>query len=486
MRLDWRRPLVFTHRWLGIAAGLLFITWFASGIVMMYARMPALTDEERTARLPRLDVTGVRASLADATMYTGGSAQRVTIGMSGERPVYRLFSGGRWTTVFADSGRRLDDLGTDEAIDVARRFAPEHAATIRYDEKLTVPDQWTLETRALMPLHRIALGDPAQTHLYISDQTGEPVLVTTRTSRRWGYAGAVIHWVYFTPLRSNGPLWSRVIIWSSIVGLAMCLSGIVWGLWQYVKARSPYSGWMRWHHYAGLIFGVTTVSFVFSGLLSMEPWSWHPGTAPTRQQRDAATGGPLRIDGITADRLRSAVAALATPDLKEIELVQFRGEPFFRSERGLVSAIAPEHGVFGEFDRTALEEAAAAAMPGVGVRDMHWLTRYDAYYYNRYGELGLPVLRARYEDPQQTWLYLDPRRGAVVRREERLTRLNRWLYHGLHSWDFPFLYYRRPLWDIVVIVLSIGGLVSSVTTVVPAYRRLRRHGRRLVSRATGS
>jgi hypothetical protein len=312
------------------------------------------------------------------------------------------------------------------------------------------------------------------------------VLITTRTSRRWGYAGAVLHWVYFTPLRRNGPLWSRVIIWSSIVGLAMCLSGIVWGFWQYVKARSPYSGWMRWHHFAGLIFGATTVSFVFSGLLSMEPWIWHPGTAPTRQQRDAATGGPLRIDGITADRARSAVAALATPDLKEIELVQFRGEPFFRSARGLVSAIAPERGVFAEFDRAALEEVAAAAMPGVGVRDMHWLTTYDAYYYNRYGELGLPVLRARYEDPPHTWLYLDPRRGAVVRREERLTRLNRWLYHGLHSWDFPFLYYRRPLWDIVVIVLSIGGLVSSVTTVVPAYRRLRRHGRRFSSRATGS
>jgi hypothetical protein len=38
----------------------------------------------------------------------------------------------------------------------------------------------------------------------------------------------------------------------------------------------------------------------------------------------------------------------------------------------------------------------------------------------------------------------------------------------LHSLDFPFLYFQRPLWDIVVVGLSIGGTVLSVTTIVPA------------------
>jgi hypothetical protein len=69
---------------------------------------------------------------------------------------------------------------------------------------------------------------------------------------------------------------------------------------------------------------------------------------------------------------------------------------------------------------------------------------------------------------------VNPSRGTIARKEQRLTRVNRWLYHGLHSLDFPFLYYRRPLWDIVVILLSLGGLVLSVTTVAPAYHRVRR------------
>ena len=495
MRLGWRGPLVYTHRWLGIVVGVFFITWFASGIVMMYAGMPALEAGERVARLPRLDVSAVRASVSDAAAYTGGAAQRVRIGMFADRPVYRLFAAGRWTTVFADTGRRLDELTRAEALDQARRFAPEHAATVRYDTRLTEPDQWTLESRALLPMHRIALGDEADTYLYISDRTAEPALKTTGTSRALGYAGAVVHWIYFTPFRKNGPLWARSIVWGSVVGIVMCLTGLIWGVWPYVQARSPYSGWMRWHHYAGLLFGLTTLAFIFSGLLSMDPWGWHPGTGPTREQHDAVAGGALRIEQATADRLRDAVAALssftsgaplsrpASPHdlngLKELELVQFRGELFVRAADRLVAAAAPRQGSFAAFDREALFEAAKLAMPGVAVEDAVWLTEYDAYYYHRDGALPLPILRVRYADPQRTWLYLDPRLGAVVRKEERLTRLNRWLYHGFHSWDFPFLYYRRPLWDVVVIVLSVGGLLSAMTTLVPAWRRLGRHWRRV-------
>ena len=62
----------------------------------------------------------------------------------------------------------------------------------------------------------------------------------------------------------------------------MCLFGLVWGAWRLSPYRgyrlrdhrqaSPYAGWMRWHHYLGLIFGFTTMMFVFSGMLSMDPW----------------------------------------------------------------------------------------------------------------------------------------------------------------------------------------------------------------------
>jgi hypothetical protein len=52
--------------------------------------------------------------------------------------------------------------------------------------------------------------------------------------------------------------------------------------------------------------------------------------------------------------------------------------------------------------------------------------------------------------------------------------VNRWLYHGLHSLDFPWLYKYRPLWDVVVISLMLGGTALCVTSLVLTWRVLAR------------
>ena len=56
--------------------------------------------------------------------------------------------------------------------------------------------------------------------------------------------------------------------------------------------------------------------------------------------------------------------------------------------------------------------------------------------------------------------------------------MSRWLYHGLHSLDFPWLYDYRPLWDIVVITFMLGGTALCVTSLILAWRVL---GRKLRS-----
>jgi hypothetical protein len=187
------------------------------------------------------------------------------------------------------------------------------------------------------------------------------------------------------------------------------------------------------------------------------------------------------LNGVSVAAVQQALTAL--DDAREAEFVQFRGTLFIAEAHRLVS-LADGRRV----SSVASEEIIRAVTTAAGttpIRDIVRLDGYDAYYYDRDGELPLPVVRVRYDDPQQTWLYVDAVRGTPLRKEERLTRLNRWLYHGLHSLDFPFLYYRRPLWDIVVIALSLAGLILSVTTIVPAFRRFRRHARRLARRAAG-
>ena len=74
---DWRRWLVYTHRWLGIAGGLLFAVWFVSGIVLMYAGMPELTESKRLQRLPVLDLSLVSVAPRAAAQCRAGRCLEV-------------------------------------------------------------------------------------------------------------------------------------------------------------------------------------------------------------------------------------------------------------------------------------------------------------------------------------------------------------------------------------------------------------------------
>jgi hypothetical protein len=514
---NWRKLLAYTHRWLGIAGCVLFVAWFVSGVVMMYARMPGLANEERLARAPALDLSTVTISAAEAAKTTGVTAERVQVGMIGTRPVYR-FGGRDQTIVYADTGDFFEGIDKAQALVVARRYAPGHTGPLRYLAYLTEPDQWTLQSRNSMPMHVFALDDADDTHLYVSEVSGDVELRTTSRERLWGYLGPVLHWVYFTPLRRNGPVWSEFVIWSSLIGCVMCITGIVWGLWRFsprssyrlkrVPSTSPYAGWMKWHHIAGLIFGLVTLTWTYSGLLSMGPFNWFRSPPASRAEREASSGGPLKLELMTVESMRAAVAAIEPSFApKELESMQFRGEPFWigyrapnedearqwmkiglfpraprpRLEHRYVSAVHPERGAITTFGKQAMNEIARAAMPGVAIQDAVWLDAYDGYYYDLRGARALPVLRVRYADANATWLYLDPERGGIVQRSGKVSRLRRWLYQGFHSLDFPFLYFRRPLWDIVVVALSVGGTVLSLTTMVPAWRRLRRHWRAAIA-----
>jgi len=474
------RILVYTHRWLGIVSGVLFVIWFASGIVMMYARMPALENAERLARLPAIDPASIRVAPPTA----GVEITRLVINTIETRPVFRITAKGRTQSFFADTGDPVPPVDSQQALRIGSAFYSGQSA-LRYDERLTDADQWSFGVRGRMPLHRLKADDDAGTVLYVTENSGEVVLKTTRSGRLWGGAGAVLHWLYFTPFRRLSNVWAQSIIWLSVAGTIMCIVGIAWGLWRFAPMRgyrlrdhrqwSPYANWMRWHHYAGLIFGVVTATWIFSGLLSMDPWDWHPGTAPTREQRQRVAGGPIDAGDLTVERLQRIVKAFAPTWPKEIEITRFRGHYFASAAAGIVSFDQPQFGPQEQLPADQLVGAASVAMPGVAIEGMSWLDQYDSYYYDRSGRLSLPVLRARYGDPQHTWLYFDPRHGSIARKEERLSRLNRWLYHGFHSLDFPFLYYHRPLWDIVVIALSIGGIVLSMSTLTASWRRLKRH-----------
>ena len=507
------RGLTVIHRWVGLVFCLIFLAWFASGIVMIFYRMPEFGTEERLARLAPLEVEDVKLSPKEAYDAAGLTEmpQRAFISSYGSRPVFRFLARRGWISVYADDGSPFVSVDEEEAVGVAGDLFPDHRTTAQFIETIEDPDQWTIghPFRATGPLHKVGLNDPAGTELYVARITGEVMLKTDRASRFWGYVGPVLHWMYFRPLRVQS-MWSNLIIYSSMAGMGVCLLGLIIGVYRMRLRRgasiSPYAGWLRWHHYAGLVFGVITFTFLLSGMLSVVPFNWSPGNGPDPTQALLIRGSRLSLDQFglcPADALKQFQNEFKPT---EIELRQFLGAPFYiayeppadvASIRTVVSTYGSEGATLksllvngagdqtqvGElFNAEELLEAAQAVMPDFAVTEAAWLTEYDSYYYGKGGDRRLPVLRVTFNDPDATSFYLDAHDGQLVQKEVRRTRLERWLYRGFHSLDFPWLYQTPWAWYPLIVGLSIGGFLLSLTSVVVGFRYLRG----LVSRTASS
>jgi hypothetical protein len=111
----------------------------------------------------------------------------------------------------------------------------------------------------------------------------------------------------------------------------------------------------------------------------------------------------------------------------------------------------------------------------LSVQQAERISAYDDYYYARQGrELHLPAWRVTFGDAEASRLYLDAMSGRPTAFVDAAARHARWWRDALHSLDFRFLATQRPLWDIVMLTLLAGGLLSSGTGVVLALRRWRR------------
>jgi hypothetical protein len=492
--LSLRKWTILIHRWLGIVLSLLFVVWFVSGIAMIYAGgMPSLTREARLEHLPPLDLSKVKLSPSEAVEKAelGRAPGGVTLLNVTDRPAYR-FSGREQVTVFADNGDVLEDVGEAEAMKIASRFMSLPGEKLHYAGLLTEPDQWTVGERRLLPVHKIMVDDLARTELYVSEASAEVGLQTTRGTRALAWVAAIPHWLYFTSLRSNGPLWTRVVVWSSGIGTVLALLGIVVGIIQFSRSRPhiPYAGWMRWHYITGAIFGVFTMTWVFSGLLSMEPFPAPDGPGTGAGLRQALTGGPLNLSGFSAMDAAAWNQALPGRSIKEIDFLRIQGEPYYVvrgvEAKPLLMTAASLRIRREPFPIESLMSRVQQTTPGVPIADSQVLSEYDSYYYARGFERPLPVLRVRFADADSTWIYIDPAMSQVVGRFTSRDRVERWLYHGLHSLDFPFWYYNRPLWDIGVIVLSLGGIATSGIGLFIGTKRVIRHIKRFVRTRTAA
>lgn len=489
-----RKSTILVHRYLGIAVSLLFVVWFVSGIAMIYARgMPTLTRELRLEHLPPLDLTRIRLTPAEAEEIAelGREPTRLLLLTIQDRPAYRFFVNQEPVTIFSDTGELHDQTGPAVALSIASRFAGLPEAKLQHVATLDEADQWTFGYRRQMPLYKVAVDDDARTHLYVSEPFSEVVLMTTRGSRALAWIAAIPHWLYFAPLRANDGLWRQVILWTSGLGTIGAFIGLVLAFtqfgpskpfrWSRVGASIPYAGWMRWHYMAGVIFGVFAVTWAFSGMLSIEPWFWASTEGTGRGIRQALAGGPLEPSLYSAIDGAKWNEALRGRAAKEVEFVRLQGDPYYvvdgvDSKPLLVAARSFE--VRREpFSVESVVQRVKEGNPNVPVADLQLRSDYDSYYRSRDRRPPLPVLQVKFDDPDATWFYIDPATSQIITRYTRRERVQRWIYNGLHSLDFPF-WYDSPLWDVGVVVLCLGGATLSAIGVVIGFKRLTRGAKR--------
>jgi len=485
MPLKFKSFLFWIHRWLGIAMCLLFALWFASGVIMMYVEYPELTEAEKLSQLPSLDLDAVSLTPFEASSVINSVSAFTSVKLTSvlDRPTFE-FRGldGQRFFVFADSGERISGVGEGAAIQAARLsgFAAGDSSP-SYDALIDM-DQWSISAShdVSRPLHRIDMNDSDNLVLYVSDRSGQVVLDTTGSERFWNWLGSTIHWIYPLQLRKNTSLWTDIIVYTSLVGIVSVVTGGIIGFMRIrlrnpykAKNMSPYKGWMKWHHILGLLSLIFVSTFIFSGLMSMGPWGiFNSATSAFPQMVRYYGSDTLRLANLPMPQSRDVA-----PMLKEIEWHQIQGSYYYSlidSEGNRKVRFAETSDLNVSTKLLALVSGAIPnLLPAAKLESLEVVNEEDTYYYSRHNNTRpFPVYRAVFDDAESTWYHINLNNGELVNRVTDASRLERWLFNGLHSLDFQFLLRHRPLWDVVMILLSLIGLVFSVSAVVIGWRRL--------------
>jgi hypothetical protein len=496
--MKFKKLLYLSHRWLGIAICLFLLMWPVTGIVMMYVGFPSLTSQERLASLPNLNAQTVLVApspLIEAIGADSVDSLRLTTILT--RPAYLLKTKeGKFHSIFADTGEKIPAITPDRAALAAQSFY-HHAQTNSSSEPTSalnakpsiaqenvIVDQWSVSSSLNLhrPLHKIALNDVEDTHLYVSTASGEVVRDTTKHERVWNWLGANLHWIYPFQLRQHASVWHWVIVVLSSWGVLSVLTGGTIGLMRLRlrkryrgKDITPYRGINKIHHTLGLVCVVFLFTYMTSGLLSVNPFGVFSSNASC-QISESVYAGNLQKNSIELHRDNIHQLIKNNNDLKEIRFywVADRVYPIgitLNTRKLLKDNVQQPLRVLVDH---AVRKASIHCDVNNAIIQTSKLDAFDHYYYSHHGSnRPLPVYKIELNDKEKTWIYINAHTGEWIFSKTSKQRIQRWLYNGLHSLDFLLLTERRPLWDFTVITLCLLAAVMAFSSMVIAFKRLR-------------
>lgn len=469
------------HKITGSLLSLLFLLWFISGIVMIFEGFPHASRKERFDHLATFSENQFKQLAPPPTTWLG----KVNLELCNGKPVYRLITGRKAQKAFdAQNLKPLESFSEEHARKQATSFL---GSPVKEVKLLNNVDQWVPWSyyKPLLPFYKCYMNDPARTVLYVSEKTGEIVQQTNRKERWAARCGVIPHWLYFKQLRLQSGLWLVVVLCLSGVGIAMSFTGIIVGLIRKKNGNhlTPYKKALyKWHHITGFIFGLFVFTFVLSGFFSLANVPNWMVFISSKNEKKISWGQDLDLAKQAAISPYKIYEALEQKEgIRKISWKNMHGKPAYfvyynnyqiPETYQLVGDSIQKHTIYS---LSEVKEIAKNYLGGTGYSIIHQ-EKYDNYYKgSAMYYLPQPVYKLITSNAAQTWIYINPATAEKVKSYTRNTRLRRWLYQGLHKFDFKFLreeaeWFRKLL----LIVISLGGIAVSASGVLMSKVWLRR------------
>ncbi|MCL3781533.1 hypothetical protein EMN47_14170 [Prolixibacteraceae bacterium JC049] len=466
-----KRIIIETHKITGSLLSLLFLVWFISGIVLIFQGFPHASRKERFNHLSTFSLKQLVDVKAPLNSWKG----RVEFSFDQDQPVYRVYSSKKAQQVFnAKTLAPITSFSEEHARKLAANF---NGNNVKEVEKIKELDQWMPWSyyRPLLPIYKCRMSDEAHTVLYISEKTGEIVQQTNRKKRWMARLGAIPHWIYFKQLRLQKGLWINVVLWLSGIGAIMCFTGLFVGIFRLKKGKgiTAYKRWdYKWHHITGYLFGVFVFTFVLSGFFSLaDVPNWM--VMAKENKVDVRWNQPLNMAMHKESTPASIVSELEKKEgIRKIKWKTIHEEPYYfvyydNYQIPEVYALRGGSIIKQQSQSISKIESLARSYYGKTPVSVKLQEGYDNYYSGS-AMYYLPekVYKLEVSDSEGTWLYVNPVSGEQVKRYTKATRLRRWLYQGLHKFNFQFLKSEAEWFRILLLlILSVGGIAVSVTGV---------------------
>ena len=463
------RFLFTTHRILGTLLSILFVMWFASGLVMIYHTYPYVPN---SAYLMKNDCLQVKDL---PSLDTIRSMEPKDLGGLQSVDVYSYLGSVKLTYNYRDTSvlriLRAAPMVKDTMAALLSMWSERKPVKI---DTLYQLDEWIINKwgYSAFPVYKFHFDDPDAHQLYIG--ANSVLQYVNKSQRFWGYLSAVPHWIYIRQLTQYPEIWIPFIIWSAFLGCFMCLSGIYLGIKRFRISkwgiRSLYHRFSyKWHHIIGTVFGLFCITFAFSGAMSVISVPQWLVKTHTYTDRSSLTTMSLDSFKLEPSVLLQYICKDADIQVYRLKLQSYLGHPVMelacdstvtgntsyasyhnRTNRFVYIEASDDSLKRLHIDKSDVKRALRMLYPdrNLSVKISEQRT-YDSYYINQKLSLPLPVIKAEINDEDRSLYYFNPSVPDYFFYNTN-RKVHKYLYGHLHSLTFPFLIQHKALWTIIM------------------------------------